>query len=61
MDNTEHLTMKLAILTEENKRLEDENKRLKTALGDIKETLNKSCGIISNAVAVGIVNEVLDD
>ena len=28
---------------------------------EIREILNKECGVISNAKAVGIINEVLND
>ena len=39
-------------------RLEKQDK-YRSALEEIREILNKSCGVISNAKAVGIINEVL--
>lgn len=44
---------------EQLKRLEQENKQMKSALEEIREILNKECGVISNAKVVGIINEVL--
>ena len=35
--------------------------KLYTALVHIRDILNKSCGIISNAECVGLINEVLDE
>lgn len=39
--------------------LKQENEQLKNALKQIADILNKECGIISNAKAVGLINDVL--
>lgn len=35
--------------------------KYKQALEEIREILNKECGVISNAKVVGIINEVLNE
>ena len=35
--------------------------KFEQALEEIREILNKNCGIVSNAEAVGIINEVLNN
>lgn len=39
----------------------NEDNKYKLALEKIREILSKNCGIVSNAQAVGIINEVLDE
>jgi predicted RNase H-like nuclease (RuvC/YqgF family) len=57
----EHLYNENKDLSEDVYRLEQENKELKSALEEIRAILNKECGVISNAKAVGLINEVLGD
>mgnify|MGYP003289345559 CR=1 FL=1 len=41
--------------------LDAERIKYKQALEEIREILNKECGVISNAKVVGIINEALND
>ena len=51
----------IAELAKKSIRITADNCKQTHALEDIREILNKNCGIVSNAEAVGIINEVLNN
>lgn len=58
-DKNKELADIIAMKNEDIQNLERSNHDYRTALEEIKAILDKECSIISNAKAVGIINEVL--